>query len=50
LLTDIEKVRNQAADKLGVNSTPTFFINGKIERGALSTEEMGKKIDAYLKG
>ena len=49
LLAGIEKVRNQAAEKFGVNSTPTFFINGKIERGALTIEDMSKKIDPYLK-
>jgi protein-disulfide isomerase len=49
LLDGIEKVRNQAADKLGVNSTPTFFINGKVERGSMSIEEMAKLIDPYLK-
>ena len=34
LLDDIAAVRARAADTFGVNSTPTFFINGKkIERG-----------------
>ena len=28
LIEGIEKVRSQAADKFGVNSTPTFFVNG----------------------
>jgi protein-disulfide isomerase len=49
LLTGLEKVRDHAANKYGVKSTPTFFINGKIERGALSIEELAKKIDPYLK-
>ena len=49
LLDGIEKVRNQAADKLGVSSTPTFFINGKVQRGAMSIDEMAKLIDPYLK-
>jgi protein-disulfide isomerase len=49
LLDGIEKVRSQAADKFGVTSTPTFFINGKIERGALTIEQMAEKIDPYLK-
>ena len=49
LLDGIEKVRSQAADKFGVNSTPTFFINGKVERGALTIEQMAEKIDPYLK-
>ena len=36
-------------EKLGVNSTPTFFINGKIFRGALTMEELDKQIAPYLK-
>jgi protein-disulfide isomerase len=49
LLEGIEAVRNRGADKLGVNSTPTFFINGKVYRGALSIEEMEKAIEPLLK-
>ena len=30
------------ASKFKVNSTPTFFINGKIYRGALTIEELAK--------
>jgi protein-disulfide isomerase len=45
----MEKVRNQASDKLGVNSTPTFFVNGKRLPGALSIEEMEKEFAPYLK-
>ena len=29
VLDGIQEVRDRAAEKLGVNSTPTFFINGK---------------------
>src|SRR5436189_140616 len=29
LLDSIQAVRDHAAQKLGVNSTPTFFVNGK---------------------
>jgi protein-disulfide isomerase len=49
LLEGIEKVRNQASEKLGVNSTPTFFVNGKRLAGALSIEEMEKEFAPYLK-
>jgi protein-disulfide isomerase len=49
MLNGIEQVRQRAAEKLGVNSTPTFFINGKIQRGALSIEDLEKQIEAYLK-
>jgi protein-disulfide isomerase len=49
LLTGIEQVRQQG-EKLGVSSTPTFFINGKIQRGALTMEQIEKEIQPYLKG
>lgn len=50
LLDGLEKVRQRAADQFGVNSTPTFFINGKIQRGALTLEQIEKEIQPYLKG
>ncbi|MGH9395349.1 MAG: thioredoxin domain-containing protein [Terriglobia bacterium] len=34
--------------KLGVNSTPTFFINGKMESGALPPADFFKVIDEAL--
>ena len=49
LLDDIQTVRNHAVDKLGVNSTPTFFINGKKLVGDVSIDQMAKEIDPYLK-
>jgi protein-disulfide isomerase len=49
MLDGIEQVRNRAAEKLGVNSTPTFFINGKVFRGDISIEEIAKAVDPYLK-
>jgi len=39
----------EAFEKLGVNSTPTFFINGKKLIGDLSIDQMSKEIDPYLK-
>jgi protein-disulfide isomerase len=50
LLDDIQGVRDHAAKKLGVKSTPTFFINGKKLVGDVSIEAMAKEIDPYLKG
>jgi protein-disulfide isomerase len=50
VLDGIEDVRSRAATKFGVQSTPTFFINGKIYRGALTMAEMEKEITPYLKG
>jgi protein-disulfide isomerase len=50
LLDGMEKVRQHGAEKLGVNSTPTFFINGKVHRGDISIDELEKQIQPYLKG
>jgi protein-disulfide isomerase len=46
----VEWVRKRASDKFGVSSTPTFFINGRMERGALSLEEFEKIIEPLLRG
>jgi len=48
MLDAIEEVR-QRGQKLGVNSTPTFFVNGKIFRGALTIEEIDKQVQPFLK-
>src|SRR5262245_48824554 len=49
LLEDIEKVRERGAKEYGVSSTPTFFVNGKVQRGAPTIEELDKLIEPYLK-
>ena len=49
VLDGIQNVRDRASEKLGVNSTPTFFINGKKFNGDQSIEAMAKEIDTYLK-
>lgn len=49
ILNDIQAVRDRAAEKLGVNSTPTFFINGKKLQGDVSIDVLAKEIDPYLK-
>ena len=46
---DILAVRDHAVEKLGVNSTPTFFINGKKLVGDVTIDQMAKEIDPYLK-
>ena len=48
VLDAIEQIRSKG-EKLGVNSTPCFFINGKMFRGALSIEDMAAAIDPLLK-
>jgi protein-disulfide isomerase len=42
------KVRGETAFK--VTSTPTFFINGTMYRGAMSAEEFDKILEPLLKG
>jgi protein-disulfide isomerase len=49
VLNGIEQGR-QRGQKLGVQSTPTFFINGKMFRGTLTMEELDKEMAPYLKG
>ncbi|PZQ16139.1 MAG: disulfide bond formation protein DsbA [Ancylobacter novellus] len=48
ILDGVNWVRSRAAEKFGVNSTPTFFINGKIQRGALSFEDLKKVVDPLV--
>jgi protein-disulfide isomerase len=49
VLDGIDWVRQRGAEKFGVNSTPTFFINGDIHRGEMSLEETEKVLQPYLK-
>jgi protein-disulfide isomerase len=46
LLDDVSKVRDKASKEYGVESTPTFFINGSRYAGEMSVEEMSAIIDA----
>lgn len=45
LLDKVMGVRQRAAEKFGVNSTPTFFINGTVHRGEMTIEEMEKALN-----
>jgi protein-disulfide isomerase len=49
VLDDIQAVRDHAVNKLAVNSTPTFFVNGKRLVGDVSIDQLAKEIDPYLK-
>jgi protein-disulfide isomerase len=49
VLEGIEAVRTRAAQQFNVQSTPTFFIQGKIMRGAMTIEEFDKQLAPYLK-
>ena len=48
LLTGIEGVRQRAIKDFQVDSTPTFFINGKRTVGAVSIDDMAKIIDPLV--
>jgi protein-disulfide isomerase len=43
------KAQRESGVKFGVNSTPTFFINGEKHTGTMSIEEIEKAIQPYLK-
>jgi protein-disulfide isomerase len=50
LYDKILKVHDRAADKFGVSATPTFFINGKREKGEISLEALDKLLEPLVKG
>jgi len=45
----IDEVRDRAAQKFGVNATPTFFINGVKHNGEITPEELDKLLEPFLK-
>lgn len=45
----VNAVRQRGTEKFGVNSTPTFFINGAMHRGALSRADLERIIEPLLK-
>lgn len=48
LLDQIRSVRERASGDFTVDSTPTFFINGKVYKGAMTVEQMSAVIDGLL--
>jgi protein-disulfide isomerase len=48
-IIDGVKAQRDAGTKFGVNSTPTFFINGEKKSGSMPIEEMEKLIEPFLK-
>ncbi|MTI42913.1 DsbA family protein [Roseibium hamelinense] len=48
LLDAVNAVRDRASTEFGVNSTPTFFVNGEKHSGALSFDEFSKIIEEQL--
>lgn len=49
LLADVEAMRTRANEQFGVNSTPTFFINGKRLSGGSSISDFDSAIEPLLK-
>jgi protein-disulfide isomerase len=48
LLDDVGAVRDRASKEFGVESTPTFFINGNKYPGAMSIDQVSAIIDSML--
>jgi protein-disulfide isomerase len=50
LYDKIAKVHDRAAEKFGVSATPTFFINGKKQKGEMSPAALDNLLAPLLKG
>lgn len=48
LAADVTAVRDRGAKEFGVNSTPTFIINGKVYTGDMPVDSMSAIIDSFL--
>jgi protein-disulfide isomerase len=48
LAADVTAVRDHGAKDFGVNSTPTFIINGKVYTGDMPVDSMSALIDSFL--
>ena len=49
MLDALQAEQKRATDKFKVNSTPTLFINGKMQKGGVTIEELAKVIDPLIK-
>lgn len=49
LMTALIAGRTRGSEAFGINSTPTFFINGEKHVGALSFEELSKILDPLIR-
>lgn len=48
LLDDVTEVRNRGANDYGIQSTPSFIVNGSRYSGDMSVDTMSALIDSYL--
>ncbi|MEP3278964.1 MAG: DsbA family protein [Stappiaceae bacterium] len=48
ILDGITWVKDRAANDFGVNSTPTLIVNGEVQRGALSFDELEKVVQSKM--
>jgi protein-disulfide isomerase len=48
LYEKVNMVRDRAAEKFGVNATPTFFINGKRISGEMTVDQLDKEMTPLL--
>jgi protein-disulfide isomerase len=49
LLDAIDEIKDRGAQKFNVNSTPTFFINGKVVRGTIPANKLDEALQPHLK-
>jgi protein-disulfide isomerase len=49
ILDGVNEVRERASKVFKVDSTPTFFINGKVYKGEATLDEFEKQLAPYLK-
>ena len=49
LYNDIVAMRERGSKEYKVESTPTLFVNGKMQKGGASIEDLDKLIKPYLK-
>eukprot|EP01037_Dinobryon_pediforme_P008974 gene8974-9054_t len=49
LYDGVNKIRDRASEKFGVDATPTFYINGVRRSGELSIDEFDKALEPLLR-
>lgn len=50
LYEKVNDIRNRAAEKFGINATPTFFINGRKQTGEITPAKLDELLAPILKG